>query len=262
MRIALGLEYDGAPFCGWQSQPSACGVQDQVERAVGQFLASGVRVEVTCAGRTDTGVHALEQVVHLDTGIERDEMAWARGVNRFLPAAIRVLWMREVPDTFHARFSAKSRTYRYLLLVDRTEPALLQGKAGWFHVPLDAHAMREAAALLVGEHDFSSFRSSECQAKSPVKAMHAVTIETRAPFIMFTFHANAFLHHMVRNLVGALVYVGAGRLSGEGLGEVLAARDRSLAPPTFSPAGLYLAGIEYDAAFALPQRASRAPFPI
>lgn len=261
MRIALGLEYNGVGFCGWQSQPSGCGVQDHVERAASQFLAVESRVEVTCAGRTDTGVHAMEQVVHLDSFAERDEMAWVRGMNRFLPPAVRVLWMHSVPDTFHARFSAVSRTYQYLLLADRTEPAVLQGQAGWFHLPLDVSAMRAAALVLVGEHDFSSFRSSECQAKSPIKRMHAIEIDECAPFVQFTFRANAFLHHMVRNIVGALVYVGAGRMSVERFDEAFAARDRTHAPPTFSPAGLYLAGIEYDAAFAIPHRTARMPFP-
>ncbi len=260
MRIALGLEYHGAGFCGWQSQPSGCGVQDHLESAAAQFLASGSRVDVTCAGRTDTGVHALAQVVHLDTSVVREEMAWVRGLNRFLPPSVRVLWMREVPDTFHARFSALSRTYRYVLLVDRTEPAILNGYAGWFHQPLDVAAMRAAANLLAGEHDFSAFRSSECQAKTPVKQVHEIAIEERAPYIRFSFRANAFLHHMVRNIVGALVYVGSGRLSQDGFSALLASRDRRLAPPTFSPAGLYLAGIEYDAAFAIPQAASRVPF--
>lgn len=262
MRIALGLEYDGAGFCGWQSQPSGCGVQDHVERAAEQFLAVESRIDVTCAGRTDTGVHAMEQVVHLDAAVEREAMAWVRGMNRFLPPGVRVLWMQPVPDTFHARFSAVSRTYQYLLLVDRTEPALLRDKAGWFHQALDVEAMCAAATTLMGEHDFSAFRSSECQAKSPIRCMHNIAIDGRAPFILFTLHANAFLHHMVRNIVGALIYVGAGRMTLAQFGAMFAARDRTLAPPTFSPAGLYLARIEYDAAFALAHRAPRAPFPV
>ncbi len=222
LRIALGLEYDGAGFCGWQSQPSACGIQDHVEKAASQFIAGPAPIAVTCAGRTDTGVHALAQVVHLDTEVVREEMAWVRGVNRFLPTPIRVLWMREVPDEFHARFSAISRTYQYVLLTDRTEPAVLNGKVGWFHLPVD--------------------------------------IEERAPYIRFTFRANAFLHHMVRNVVGALVYVGAGRMSVADFSALMGKRDRALAPPTFSPDGLYLAGIEYDAAFSIPRAAQRVPF--
>ncbi len=260
LRIALGLEYDGAGFCGWQSQPSACGIQDHVEKAASQFIAGPAPIAVTCAGRTDTGVHALAQVVHLDTEVVREEMAWVRGVNRFLPTPIRVLWMREVPDEFHARFSAISRTYQYVLLTDRTEPAILNGKVGWFHLPLDVIAMRNAANALLGEHDFSAFRSSECQANSPVKHMHGVDIEERAPYIRFTFRANAFLHHMVRNVVGALVYVGAGRMSVADFSALMGKRDRALAPPTFSPDGLYLAGIEYDAAFSIPRAAQRVPF--
>jgi tRNA pseudouridine38-40 synthase len=262
MRVALGLEYDGAPFCGWQSQPSGCGVQDHVERAIGQFLAVNERMPVTCAGRTDTGVHASAQVVHLDTEIVRDETAWQRGVNRYLPDAVRVRWMREAPTEFHARFSAIARTYHYLLLIDRAEPALLRKKTGWFHLPLDVEAMRSAAAVLLGEHDFSAFRSAECQAKSPVKTLHSLDIEARGPFIVFRFRANAFLHHMVRNMVGALVYAGAGRLDTAGLRAVLESRARTGAPPTFSPDGLYLSAIEYDAAFGLPVLPARMPFSV
>ncbi|MBL8519041.1 MAG: tRNA pseudouridine(38-40) synthase TruA [Betaproteobacteria bacterium] len=260
MRIALGIEYDGAPFCGWQSQPSGCGVQDHVERAIASFVAGDAFIGVTCAGRTDAGVHALEQVVHFDVDADRAEMAWVRGVNRFLPDAIRVLWMHPVPDTFHARFSARSRSYQYLLLADRTEPALLHARAGWFHQLLDVNAMRAAARILEGEHDFSAFRSAECQAKSPVKTIHTIAITEPSPFIRFDLRANAFLHHMVRNIVGALVYVGAGRLTLDQFAAVLASRDRRHAPPTFAASGLYLSGIEYDASFALPQRAPRAPW--
>lgn len=261
MRIALGLEYDGSGFCGWQSQPSGCAVQDHVESALAAFIGTGDRVEVSCAGRTDAGVHALVQVVHFDSMAEREEISWVRGVNRFLPPSVRVLWMRAVPGDFHARFSAVARTYRYLLMVDRAEPALLARKAGWFHLPLDVEAMRVAARALEGEHDFSAFRAAECQAKSPVKTLGAVAIRASGPFLVFEFRANAFLHHMVRNLVGALVHVGAGRLSPQQLAAIRDSRDRSQAPPTFSPDGLYFAGVEYDAAFGLPSAPPRFPFP-
>ncbi|HEX4858290.1 MAG TPA: tRNA pseudouridine(38-40) synthase TruA, partial [Usitatibacteraceae bacterium] len=207
-RIALGLEYRGDGFCGWQSQPDGCAVQDALERALSEFVAQGVRYPVTCAGRTDAGVHALEQVVHFDADVERDDNSWVRGVNCFLPATVRVRWARPVDASFHARFSAISRTYRYWLLVDRSEPAILKSLCGWYHLPLDVARMEQACALLVGRHDFTSFRAAECQAKSPVKTLHEARVAARGPLVEWTFRADAFLHHMVRNMVGALIQVG------------------------------------------------------
>jgi tRNA pseudouridine38-40 synthase len=250
MRIALGLEYDGTAFCGWQSQPGGCGVQDHLQAALARFADRPVAV--TAAGRTDTGVHATAQVVHFDTGALRDENAWVRGPNSFLDPRVRVLWAREVPEAFHARYSARSRTYRYLLLNDPVAPGVLHGRVGWFHRPLDEYAMAQAARSLEGEHDFGAFRDAQCQAKTPVRQLHEARVERDRNLVVFTFRANAFLHHMVRNLVGALVYVGAGRQDAAWLLGVLASRDRRNAAPTFAPDGLYLAGIEYDAAFALP----------
>jgi tRNA pseudouridine38-40 synthase len=250
MRIALGLEYEGSAFCGWQSQPGGCGVQDHLEAALSRF--ADVAVSVVAAGRTDTGVHALAQVVHFDTAAAREPEGWVRGPNSLLDPRLRVLWAKEVPARFHARFSARSRTYRYLLLNEPVAPATLAGRVGWFHRELDAQAMRQAAGVLLGEHDFSSFRDSQCQAKSPVRALHEAQVERIGNIVAFTFRADAFLHHMVRNLVGALVYVGAGRQPVAWMGELLAARDRRLAAPTFAPDGLYLVAIEYDPAFALP----------
>jgi tRNA pseudouridine38-40 synthase len=250
MRIALGLEYDGAPFCGWQHQPSACAVQDHVETALARFADRPV--SVTAAGRTDAGVHASAQVVHFDTDARRDDSSWVRGPNTFLDRRIRVLWARPVPEDFHARFSARSRTYRYLLLDDAVAPGILAGKAGWFHRPLDVAAMAAAVSRVTGEHDFSAFRDAQCQAKSPVRTLIRAGVERRGPFVAFTFEANAFLHHMVRNLVGALVYVGAARQAPAWMGELLEARDRTLCAPTFAPDGLYLSGIAYDRAFGLP----------
>jgi tRNA pseudouridine38-40 synthase len=250
MRIALGIEYDGSRFLGWQTQPGGGTLQDALEAALSGIAAQ--TVSVTCAGRTDRGVHALGQVVHFDTGAERPESAWVRGVNALLPESMAVLWSRGVPEDFHARYSARTRVYRYVLLNRAVRPALAARHAGWFHAPLDVEAMREAAAALCGEHDFSAFRSAECQAKSPVRTLRSLSIERRGERIDFMFTANAFLHHMVRNLVGTLVYVGKGKHPPRWAKEVLDSRDRSLAAPTFAAEGLYLEKVEYDSHWGLP----------
>jgi tRNA pseudouridine38-40 synthase len=250
MRIALGLEYDGEPFCGWQHQPSGCAVQDHLETALASF--AGFPLRSVAAGRTDAGVHALAQVVHFDAEIDREPMAWVRGTNTHLPRGIRVLWALPVEPEFHARFSALSRTYHYVLMDDPVAPALLRGKVGWFHRPLDAGAMAEAAAVLVGEADFSAFRDAQCQARSPIRTVFGVTVERRGPLVVLSICANAFLHHMVRNIVGCLVYVGAGRQPVEWMAHLLAARDRRRAAPTFAADGLYLSAIAYDGRFGLP----------
>jgi len=250
MRIALGLEYDGSAFCGWQTQPGGCGVQDHLQAALSQLADEPI--EVTAAGRTDTGVHASAQVVHFDSNASRDTNAWVRGTNSNLDAAARVLWASPVPADFHARYNALSRTYRYLLLDDGVAPAILRDRVGWFHKPLDVEAMEKAARALVGEHDFSSFRDAQCQAKSPVRDLREIRVERRGTLVVFTFRANAFLHHMIRNIVGSLVYVGAARERVEWIAELLALRDRREAAPTFAAGGLYLAGVEYDRSFGLP----------
>lgn len=249
-RIALGIAYRGSHYHGWQSQPDGGGVQDRVERALAQFADMPVRS--VCAGRTDTGVHALNQVIHLDAGVRRESFSWVRGTNRYLPPEIAVQWAKPVGSDFHARASAKGRRYRYLLLESPVRPALESGLAGWTFRPLDGDAMRAAAALLIGEHDFSAFRSSECQAKSPIKTLRALGIERRGAYWRFDFDASAFLHHMVRNIVGCLVTVGSGRQPSAWLGAVLAARDRNAAAPTFAAAGLYFVGPYYDARHRIP----------
>ncbi|MFZ5522857.1 MAG: tRNA pseudouridine(38-40) synthase TruA [Pseudomonadota bacterium] len=251
MRIALGVEYDGRPFKGWQSQPDGQTVQDTLQRALSQI--SGDPISVIAAGRTDTGVHALEQVVHFDTQTSRPLTAWVRGANALLPDSITVRWAHIVPDEFHARFSALRRSYRYLLINRATRPAIHAGKVGWYHVPLDLAVMQTAAQYLIGEHDFSAFRAAQCQAKSPVKHLQQLDISRQGEMLIFDVSANAFLHHMVRNLVGCLVYVGKGKYPPNWLAEVLSSRDRSLAAPTFSPYGLYLKSIAYDAKWGLPQ---------
>jgi tRNA pseudouridine38-40 synthase len=250
MRIALGVEYDGAPYCGWQSQAGECGVQDFVEIAIKNIAEHKIRIHA--AGRTDTGVHAMMQVVHFDTETVRPDSAWVRGVNAFLPDSIRVLWAKVVDDEFHARFSATLRSYQYLLVNSATAPAIKAQQAGWYHLPLDIKAMQEGIAYLQGEHDFSAFRASECQANSPVRTLNVASIKAHGEFIIFNFSANAFLQHQVRNMVGALIYVGNGKHPAESIKELLEQKDRTLSPPTFSPNGLYLAGVSYDAKFNLP----------
>lgn len=262
MRIALGLEYDGAGFSGWQSQPGGNTVQDVLESALTCIAAAPIRT--ICAGRTDAGVHALAQVVHFEAPLERPVTAWVRGTNAHLPPTVAVRWAVPVAEEFHARFAAQARSYRYALLNRPERPGLLAGKVGWCHRPLDLGAMRTAAACLPGEHDFSSFRAAECQAKSPVKILYRFDIAQEGDLVMFDCRANAFLHHMVRNLVGALVQVGLGRQSPAWFTQLLAARDRRLGAPTFAPDGLYLAGVDYDDRWALPQRGrimTALPFP-
>ena len=250
MRVALGLEYDGNHFCGWQTQPESCGVQNRLERALSDM--AGHEVGVVAAGRTDTGVHALCQVVHFDTETERPLSAWVRGINANLPMSVRVLWAQMVPDDFHARFSARRRDYQFVLYNAPVAPAVMANKASWFHLALDVEKMAEGAKFLEGEHDFSAFRASECQAKSPVRTIYQSEVKKHGDCIVFNFSGNAFLHHQVRNMVGALVYVGKGNFEPEYIKTLLQARDRTQSPPTFSPDGLYLTGVGYEAHWGLP----------
>lgn len=251
--MALGVSYNGRAFEGWQSQLSGRTVQDALEAALKSFTALD-RVTTLCAGRTDSGVHGLMQVVHFDTPLDRDDIAWVRGTNRFLPDTVAVQWARRVPDTFHARACARSRRYAYLLLASPVRPSVEAGQVGWVFRPLDGDAMRSAAAVLVGEHDFTSFRASSCQAHSPVKQMLNVAISQRGAYWRFEFEATAFLHHMIRNIMGCLIAVGTGSKPVGWMAEVIAARSRDAAAPTFSPDGLYFLGPVYDAAWNLPQQ--------
>jgi len=256
MRLALGIEYDGSRFLGWQTQPEGGAAQDALESALAGIAAA--TVDVTCAGRTDRGVHAREQVVHFDTAAERPDSAWVRGVNALLPESLAVLWVRRVSSDFHARYSARARVYRYVLLNRAVRPALAARHVGWYHDVLDVEEMRRAAKHLLGEHDFSAFRAAECQAKSPIRTLNSLEIERQGERIDFVIRANAFLHHMVRNIVGTLVYVGKGKHPSGWVAEVLASRDRALAAPTFAAEGLYLEKVEYEARWDLPQRTARA----
>jgi len=250
MRIALGIEYDGSRFLGWQTQPGGGTVQDALESALSGIADAPVRV--TCAGRTDRGVHARAQVVHFDTEAERPDSAWVRGVNAMLPDAMAVLWSQRVPADFHARYAARSRSYRYMLVNRPVRPALAARYAGWHHAPLQIAPMRDAAARLLGEHDFSAFRAAECQAKSPVRTLHAIDIERDGERIEFRMRANAWLQHMARNIVGTLVYVGKGKHPPQWAGRLLESRDRARAAPTFGPEGLYLEAVEYEPHWNLP----------
>jgi tRNA pseudouridine38-40 synthase len=250
MRIALGIEYDGSAFTGWQTQTDGRGVQDAVEKALAKI--AGTATPTICAGRTDSGVHALDQVVHFDTDTDRPLTAWVRGVNRFLPAAIAVQWARPVGADFHARYGARRRRYDYWIVNTPVRSPLGQARAGWVFRPLDEKAMQRAAAHLVGRHDFTSFRSAECQAATPVRQVEELRVARTGRLVNISISANAFLHHMVRNIVGALVYVGVGRRTESWISDVLDARDRTKGAPTFAAAGLYLARVEYDPAFGLP----------
>jgi len=258
MRIAIGIAYDGTAFDGWQSQPSGNTVQNQLERALSGIADS--RIRLVGAGRTDAGVHACAQVAHFDVHAVRPDSAWVRGANSALPPSIAVQWSATVPEEFHARYSAIARSYRYVLYNHAVRPALLAGKTGWFHGKLDLAAMRRAASTLVGEHDFSAFRSSECQAKNPVRVMERAAVEICGPYVFFEFTANAFLHHMVRNIVGSLVYVGSHRHPPAWFQQIMHERDRSRAAPTIAAAGLYLTDVRYDAKWRLPTFARMMPF--
>ncbi len=250
MRIALGLSYRGGAYLGWQSQPGGRTVQDQLEVALARFIGTSVRV--ACAGRTDAGVHALQQVVHFDSPVGRAPHSWVRGTNNFLPPDIAVRWARPVADAFHAQKSAVSRRYRYVLAQTKVRPALLHGLVGWTHQALDASAMKAAAKILLGTHDFSAFRASSCQSSSPVKTLHGIDIDRQGENWTFDFHASAFLHHMVRNIMGCLIVVGSGMQDNNWLHNVLRSCNRSLAAPTFMPDGLYFLGPQYPASFDLP----------
>ena len=259
-RIALGLQYDGSSFSGWQSQLSGNTVQDHLEQALTRFIAAdnaAMPLRVTAAGRTDTGVHALGQVIHVDVTVERDAWSWVRGLNRYLPQAIVVNWAQQVANTFDARFSAYERTYLYALHAGPCRAPTVAQRAGYLMLPaqewFDIAAMQAAAASLIGEHDFSAFRAAECQSKTPVKHLYEITILDQEPWLFFKIRANAFLHHMVRNLVGSLLAVGLGKQSSAWLAAVLASQNRQIAAPTFSADGLYLMEVKYPQEFAIPQ---------
>ncbi len=252
-RIALGVSYNGRAYEGWQSQLGGRTVQDKLEQALTSFGAVEP-IKTLCAGRTDSGVHGLMQVVHFDTLLDRDENAWVRGTNSFLPSDIAIQWARHVDSSFHARGSARSRRYAYVLLESPVRPSVDAGQVGWVFRPMTLEPMVQAAQTLVGEHDFSSFRAAQCQAHSPIKRLMRAEVTRRGAYWRFEFEASAFLHHMIRNIMGCLIAIGNGSRPPEWMTEVLLARSRDVAAPTFSPDGLYFLGPVYDPAWGLPQR--------
>jgi tRNA pseudouridine38-40 synthase len=247
----LGISYDGCRYHGWQSQPDGSTIQDTLESALAKFADAPVKS--ICAGRTDAGVHAFNQVVHFDAPVSRDAFSWMRGTNRYLPKDVGVQWCRPVVASFHARNAARGRRYRYLVLESPVRPVLESGRCGWTFRRLDGEAMQRGARSLLGEHDFSAFRSSECQAHSPVKTLRRLDIARHGAYWRFDFDASAFLHHMVRNMMGCLVMIGTGARAPGWMAEVLAGRSRALAAPTFPPDGLYFVGPYYDEGYGIPQ---------
>ena len=260
MRIALGLQYDGSAYSGWQTQPSGNTIQDDLEQAITTFIgeegARALPVNTVTAGRTDAGVHALGQVVHFDTLVERDPYSWVRGINSYLPKKITVNWAKPVSEEFSARFSAVERIYIYALHAGPCRAPLVSSRAGYWMLPpqkwFDIEAIQTSAQYLIGEHDFTSFRSAECQNKTPVKTIYSIDIISQEPWLYFRIRGNAFLHHMVRNLVGCFLQIGVGKQSPDWMNRLLVARDRRLAAPTFMADGLYLAKITYPEQFEIP----------
>jgi len=249
-RIAVGIEYDGSAYAGWQSQPGTSTIQQSVERALSVVAAEPV--SLTCAGRTDAGVHAWGQVAHFDTSAARAARSWVLGANSELPQDLSVSWATPVAAHFHARYCASARTYRYLILNRDVRSALLARRVAWIHQPLDVAAMAQAARMLEGEHDFSAFRSSECQARSPTRHLERLSVQRRADLVVIEATANAFLHHMVRNIAGLLIRIGKGEEPPQWAADVLTAKDRRRGAATAPAAGLYLLAVRYPASFGLP----------
>lgn len=251
VKIALGVEYLGVNYCGFQLQSHCPSVQGAIETALSEIADEPV--SIACAGRTDTGVNAVGQVVHFETNVQRPLKAWREGVNTKLPSDIRIRWAKEVGDDFHARFSAMARQYRYVIFNRDTHSAVLSERATWVHKPLDEKSMHQAAQSLLGEKDFSSFRAAACQASHARRCIEMVSVSRRGYFVFIDIKANAFVHHMVRNIAGTLMDVGLGQKSVEWVDELLALRDRTQASPTAPATGLYFVNAFYPAAFDVPQ---------
>jgi tRNA pseudouridine38-40 synthase len=253
-RIACCVEYNGGSYSGWQTQKnhSVVTVQSELERALAAVAATTAPFRVHCAGRTDAGVHACGQLIHFDAPVSRSLKAWVLGTNTYLPDAVRVVWAKQVPADFHARFSALSRRYRYIIANTRVRPALLTGQVTWQRRPLDAAVMHEEAQCLLGEQDFSSFRAASCQANTAMRNIHSINVSRRGELVVIDVQANAFLHHMVRNIAGSLMAIGSGRQQAGWLGDLLAMKDRNEGADTAAPDGLYLVRVDYPEIFSLP----------
>lgn len=250
-KLALGIEYDGSHYYGWQRQQEVRSVQEKLEKALSQV--ANEPIGVFCAGRTDAGVHATGQVVHFETRATRKDAAWTLGVNANLPGDIAVRWVKDVPEDFHARFSATARRYRYVIYNHRLRPAVLQQGVTHFHLPLDADRMHRAAQSLLGENDFTSFRAVQCQSRTPWRNMMHITVSRFGAYIVVDIKANAFVHHMVRNIVGSLMEVGCGNQDETWMADLLAMKDRTKAAATAKAEGLYLVSVDYPDRFALPR---------
>jgi tRNA pseudouridine38-40 synthase len=255
VKYALGVEYSGSAYCGWQRQPHCSSIKQHLEEALA-FVADHP-VQLVCAGRTDTGVHAIEQIAHFESDAERSTRSWVLGTNCRLPRDIRVLWVTPVSDDFHARFGARARAYRYLIINSPVPSAIFHDRASWEHRPLDHEAMHESAQVLLGEHDFSSFRAVGCQARSTLREVQEISVCRRDELVFLDIRANAFLYHMVRNIAGSLMAVGKGEQDREWFGEVFAARDRGQADVTAAAAGLYFLRAWYEPQHELPTRGKK-----
>lgn len=254
MKIALGIEYNGCNYYGWQRQSITPTIQESIETALSTIADECIRIH--CAGRTDTGVHATQQVIHFETSSIRDTHAWVRGTNSILPKDISVTWALESNDDFHARFSAEQRTYQYLILNRPARPAIFNGLVTWESRPLDFFKMKQASSCFIGQHDFTSYRAVACQANSPIRTVHHLEIDRLEDWIVITLTANAFLHHMVRNIAGVLMTIGLGKKEVNWAAEVLAAKDRTAGGVTAPPDGLYLVNIQYPERFSIPDTIS------
>ena len=253
MRYALGIEYDGKNYCGWQRQNHSPSIQEKLEIALSKIAAEPI--QVVCAGRTDTGVSATNQVVHFDTNKVRKDVAWTLGVNTNLPSDIAVKWVKEVDESFHARFSATARRYRYIIYNNPLRPAILSSGVTFQHQPLDEKKMHQAAQTFVGKHDFTSFRTVHCQSHSPIRTMHHVNVSRQGNYVILDVKGNAFLHHMIRNFAGSLMRVGQSIETIEWIAEVLAAKNRCVAGMTAPANGLYFVDVDYPEQFGLPKPA-------
>jgi len=251
MRIAAALEYAGQDFSGWQKQPKIKTIQGEIEKAI--FSITKENIDTTAAGRTDSGVHALGQIIHFDTDLRRPMNSWVKGINSFLPPSIRIKWANEVPGDFHARFSAIGREYQYLLLNQPINSAIMSHYCGWTFYELNIDLMNKSLLKFKGKHDFNAFRSSECQADSSIRTISKICVKQYKNYFLFTFIADAFLQHQVRNMMGTIIKVGYGSIHADKVDFLLQKKDRRLAPATFSPNGLYLTNIRYDSKWGLPK---------